>query len=49
LSLLNYFFDWHLGLYETEVPGEPDFAGIILILGLVVSAVGYYLNKKASV
>ena len=46
LSLLNYFFDWRLGLYDAEVPGEPDFAVIILILGLILSGLGYYLNKK---
>ena len=46
ISMLNYYFDWHIGLYDAEVPGEPGFAIIILIVGLVVSAVGYYLNKR---
>ena len=49
LSFLNYIFDWRLGVYDAEVPGEPAFAVIILILGLILSGLGYYLNKKIPV
>ncbi len=48
LSLLNYFFDWHLGMYDAEVPAEPEFAVVILVLGLVTSGLGYFLDKKVS-
>jgi len=46
ISVLNYYFDWHIGVYDAEVPGEPGFAIIILIIGLIVSGAGYYLNKR---
>jgi len=48
ISALNYYFNWHLGIYDTEVPGEPGFAIFILILGLITSGVGYFLDKKVS-
>lgn len=46
ISLLNFYFDWHIGIYDAEVPGEPGFAIFILVFGLIVSAAGYYLNKR---
>ncbi|MEZ5344358.1 MAG: hypothetical protein R2681_02275 [Pyrinomonadaceae bacterium] len=48
LSLLNYFFGWRLGMYDAEVPSEPEFAVIILVLGLILSGLGYFLDKKIS-
>ncbi len=48
ISALNYYFKWHIGIYGAEVPGEPGFAIVILILGLIVSGVGYFLDKRVS-
>lgn len=48
ISFLNYYFDWNIGIYDTEVPGEPGFAIFILIFGLIVSAIGYFLNKRVA-
>ncbi len=46
ISLLNYYFDWHIGMYDTEVPGELGFAIFILIFGLVVTGISHFLDKK---
>lgn len=48
ISFLNYYFDWHIGIYDAEVPGEPEFAVFILILGAIVTAIGHFLDKKVS-
>ena len=45
-SLLNYFFDWHLGLKGQEVPGDPRAAVLFLGLGLVCSIVSYLWGRK---
>ena len=47
LSLLNYLFDWHLGYRGSEVPGEPEFAAVFVVLGLVFGAGGYIWDKRA--
>ncbi|MEZ5428204.1 MAG: hypothetical protein R2747_18180 [Pyrinomonadaceae bacterium] len=49
LSVLNYMFDLGLGYKGTEVPGEPEFAAVFLVLGLILTPLGWYLNKKVSV
>lgn len=49
LSLLNYFFGWHLGIKGAEVPSDPGFAIFILILGGIFSALGWFLDKKFAV
>lgn len=49
LSFLNFMFDWHLGYKGSEVPAEPEFAIVFLVLGLIVTAIGWFLNKKFSV
>ena len=46
LSFLNYMFDWRLGYKGSEVPGDPVFAGFFLVMGLVISAVGWFLGRK---
>ena len=46
LSLLNYFFDWHLGLKGQEVPGDPRAAMLFLGLGLACSVVSYFWGRK---
>jgi hypothetical protein len=49
LSFLNYMFGWHLGYKGAEVPAEPEFAIAFLVLGLITSTLGWFLNKKLSV
>lgn len=49
LSLLNYFFGWHLGIKGAEVPAEPEFAVIILVLGVVFCGLGHFLDKKVAI
>lgn len=49
VSVLNYFFGWHLGFKGTEVPAEPGFAVVFLVLGVITSLVGWFLNKRFSV
>ncbi len=49
VSLANYFFGWRLGIEGAEVPAEPEFAIVILILGIIASLLGWYLDKKTPV
>ena len=46
LSVLNYYFDWGLAVKGEEVPSDPRFAISILILGAVLSLIGWLLNRK---
>lgn len=49
LSFLNFMFDWGLGYKGTEVPGEPEFAVVFLVLGLIVAPIGWFLNRRFSI
>lgn len=42
-------FGWHLGYKDSEVPAEIEFAIAFLVLGLIVTPIGWFLNKKFSV
>ena len=46
LSFLNFMFDWQLGYKGTEVPGDPAFVVVFLILGLIVAPIGWFLNRR---
>lgn len=46
MSLINHYFDWGLAVKGEEVPSDPRFAVSILILGVLLSLVGWILNKK---
>ncbi|HNQ14701.1 MAG TPA: hypothetical protein PKM58_04005 [Pyrinomonadaceae bacterium] len=48
LSLLNYQFGWHLGIHDAEVPADPAAAVVFLALGIVLTIVGRFLDKKFS-
>jgi drug/metabolite transporter (DMT)-like permease len=45
-SLLNYFFDWHLGLKGQEVPGDPRAAILFLGIGVLCAAVSFFWGRK---
>lgn len=45
-SLMNYLFDWHLGLKGQEVPGDPRAATLFLAIGLVCAAISYFWGRK---
>jgi len=47
-SLLNYLFDWHLGLKGQEVPGDPRAAMLFLGIGLVCAAISYFWGRKTT-
>lgn len=49
LSFLNYMFGWHLGYKGSEIPAEIEFAIAFLVLGLIVTLIGWFLNKKFSI
>jgi hypothetical protein len=49
VAILNYYFGWHIGMYGEEVPADPAFGAVFLILGIILSVVGHFLNKKVSV
>lgn len=49
LSLLNYQFGWHLGIHDAEVPADPAAAVVFLVLGIVMTLLGRFLDKKFSV
>jgi hypothetical protein len=49
LSFLNNLFGWHLGYKGSEVPADIEFAIAFLVLGLIVTPIGWFLNKKFSV
>ncbi|MEZ5308449.1 MAG: hypothetical protein R2684_14995 [Pyrinomonadaceae bacterium] len=49
LSVVNYLTGWHLGYKGSEVPSEPAFAAVFLILGLILTPLGIFLNKRFSV
>jgi hypothetical protein len=46
LALLNWGFGWHLGLKGAEVPGDPAAAVFFLVVGLILSALGRFLDKR---
>jgi len=48
-SLLNYFFDWHLGLKGQEVPGDPRAGLLFLGIGLVCAVISYFWGRKKAV
>lgn len=48
VSFLNYMFDWSIGYKGEQIPGEPEFAILFVVLGVVTSAIGWFLNKKFS-
>lgn len=48
-SLLNYYFGWHLGIKGEEIPADPMAAIAFLVLGIILSVIGYFWDKKASV
>lgn len=49
LALLNYQFGWHLGIHDAEVPADPAAAVVFLALGIVMTLLGRFLDKKFSV
>lgn len=49
VSFLNFMFGWSIGFKGEQIPAEPEFAIVFLVLGLITSAVGWFLNKKFSV
>jgi drug/metabolite transporter (DMT)-like permease len=48
-SLLNYLFDWHLGVKGQEVPGDPRAALLFLGIGLVCAGVSFFWGRKKAV
>ena len=46
LSLVNLLTGWQLGYKGNEVPSDPEFAIVFLVLGLIVTPIGIFLNKK---
>ncbi len=49
LALLNYQFGWHLGIYDAEVPADPAAAVVFLVLGIIMTILGRFLDKKFAV
>jgi drug/metabolite transporter (DMT)-like permease len=47
-SLLNYAFDWHLGVKGQEVPSDPRAALLFLGVGLVCGVISYFWGRKGS-
>ena len=48
LSVVNMLTGWELGYKGSEVPAEPAFAGVFLILGLIVAPAGIFLSRRFS-
>ena len=49
LSFLNFMFELGLGYKGSEVPDDPGFMIIFLILGVILAPLGWFLDKKLSV
>jgi hypothetical protein len=49
LSFLNYLFDWRLGYQGSEVPKDIEFAIVFLVLGGIISLVGWFFNRNTVV
>ena len=45
-SLLNYFFEWHVGFKGQEVPGDPRSALLFLGIGLVCAGISFFWGRK---
>ncbi|MEZ5347489.1 MAG: hypothetical protein R2681_18295 [Pyrinomonadaceae bacterium] len=45
-TLLNYYFDWRLGIYDVEMPDDPYIGIYFLVIGLIITIGVYFLNKK---
>ncbi|MBK8147668.1 MAG: hypothetical protein IPK58_05500 [Acidobacteria bacterium] len=46
LALLNWGFGLHLGIKGAEVPGDPVAGLFFLVLGIVFTILGKFLDKK---
>ena len=46
LSVVNMLTGWSIGYKGAEVPGEPAFAIVFLVMGLVVTPIGMFLDKR---
>lgn len=46
-SLLNYLFDWHLGVKGQEVPADPRAALLFLGVGLACAGVSYFWGRRS--
>lgn len=46
LSVVNMLTGWSLGYEGSEVPAEPEFAIVFLVLGLIFIPLGMFLDKK---
>ena len=48
ISVVNLLTGWELGYKGSEVPSDPEFAIVFLVLGLIVTPIGIFLSKKLS-
>jgi hypothetical protein len=46
LSVVNMLTGWNIGYQGAEVPGDPAFAIVFFVMGLVVTPVGMFLDKR---
>ncbi|NNE65649.1 MAG: hypothetical protein HKN33_03710, partial [Pyrinomonadaceae bacterium] len=46
ISVVNMLTGWGLGYKGSEVPGDPAFAVVFLVLGLIVAPIGILLSKR---
>lgn len=45
ISLINYYFDLALEIEGSKVPSDWEFAVLILIIGIFLSMIGWFLDK----
>lgn len=45
-TLMNYFFNWHLGYKGSELPADLRAAALFVVLGGVSAAIVYLGDRK---